>query len=322
VTLRGIGDLSSTSYPAHSPITVRADWRPAKGKGVETVDQMRSQCLDPFGQSIAVLNCLYGVQVLFSEDMGNAFASAVNDWLAKEWLDQDSRLRGSIVVPTQNVEHAVDEIERCAKDPRFVQVLLLASMDNPLGKRHYWPIYAAAERHGLAIGIHAGSNYHNPPTACGWGSYYAEDYFGQAQAFQSQLTSLICEGVFAKHPELKVVLLESGWTWLPGHMWRLTKYWNALRYEIPWVDRNPMEIVRSNIRLSLQPTDGPPDLASMEQILEHMQSDELLLFSTDYPHAQFEGMGVLPEGLSKHLIRKITVDNPCATYARLRETVQ
>ena len=275
-------------------ITARADWRPAQGKPAATLAQVQAECLDPFGTEIAICNCLYGVQLLFSEDMAAAYARAVNDWMAAEWLDKDSRLRASIVVPLQNVEMAVDEINRCAKDPRFVQVLLLASGDQPLGKRVFWPVYAAAERHGLAIGIHAGSNYHNPPTAVGWPSYYTEDYVAQAQAFQSQLTSLICEGVFSRYPALKVVLLESGWTWLPAHLWRLTKYWRGLRMEIPWVDRSPTEIVRTNVRLSLQPTDGPPDAAGLERILDHMQSDELLLFSTDYPHWQFDGQGVLP----------------------------
>ena len=320
VKTRGMDDLASISYPANSPLTARADWRPAQGRPASTLAQLRSECLDPFGTSLAICNCLYGIQLLFSEDMAAAFASAVNDWTAREWLDPEPRLRASIVVQTQNVEKAVDEIERCAKDSRFVQVLLLASGDHPLGKRLYWPIYAAAERNGLTIGIHAGSNYHNPPTAVGWPSYYSEDYLAQAQAFQSQLTSLICEGVFSKYPNLKVVLLESGWTWLPAHMWRLTKYWHGLRMEIPWVDRSPMEIVRSNVRLSLQPTDAPPDPQSLERIIDHMQSDELLVFSTDYPHAQFAGLDVFPEGLSRDLKRKITIDNPRATYARLMET--
>jgi len=55
--------------------------------------------------------------------------------------------------------------------------------------------------------------------------------------------------------------------------------------------------------------------------MEHMGSDELLLFSTDYPHGPFDGDAVLPEGLSSELVREIMVDNPRATYPRLAESV-
>ncbi len=319
ITTRGIDGLDTLSYPLNSPLTARADWRPARGKPAATVEQMRSECLDVFNAQLAICHCLFGVQLLFADDMGAAFARAVNGWIAREWLDREPRLRASIVVPTQNVELAVEEIERWAGDRRFVQILLLANGDQPLGKRVYWPIYAAAERHGLAVGIHAGSSYHNPPTAAGWPSYYTEDYAAQSQAFQTQLTSLICEGVFSRFGNLKVVLLESGWTWLPSHLWRLTKYWRGLRMEIPWVDRSPVEIVRSNVRFSLTPADTPPDRDSVLRILDHLQSDELLLFSTDYPHAQFEGRDVIPDGFSADLVRKIAVENPRKAYARLEE---
>ena len=150
---------------------------------------------------------------------------------------------------------------------------------------------------GLPIGIHAGSAYHNPPTSVGWGSYHIEDYVAQAQAFQTQLTSLIVEGVFARHPNLKMVMLESGFTWLPAYLWRLHKFWRGVRMETPWVDRAPLEIVRSNIRFSLQPVDAPPEPETLNRLFDHMQSDELLLFSTDYPHWQFDGDEVLPEGI-------------------------
>jgi len=52
-----------------------------------------------------------------------------------------------------------------------------------------------------------------------------------------------------------------------------------------------------------------------------MQSDELLLFSSDYPHWQFDGDAVLPDGLSDDLVRKIMIDNPLATYERLKQPV-
>jgi predicted TIM-barrel fold metal-dependent hydrolase len=321
VVQRGMHELDSIGYPAAAPLSARPDWRPAKGKPASDLDAVRAQALAPFGTSLAICNCLYGVQLLFSEDMAAAFARAVNDWMAREWLDREPRLRASIVVPVQSPELAVAEIERCAPDRRFVQVLMLVNGETPLGRRGHWPIYEAAQRHGLPVGIHAGSGYRHPVTPVGWPSYYVEDYAAQATSFQSQLTSLICEGVFSRFPDLKVVLLESGFTWLPAHLWRLTKYWRGLRMEIPWVDRAPADIVRANVRLSLQPVDAQPDAAAMERLMEHMDSDELLLFSTDYPHWQFDGDAALPPGLSPALARRIMIDNPRETYPRLKESV-
>ncbi|MSO75289.1 MAG: amidohydrolase [Alphaproteobacteria bacterium] len=321
VVQRGMHELESIAYPKNAPLTSRPDWRGAGGLPGGDLDQLRAQALGPFGTSLAICNCLYGVQLLFSEDLAAGFASAINDWVRREWLDPEPRLRASIVVPVQNPEMAVNEIERLAADKRFVQILMLVMGEMPLGRRHYWPIYAAAERHGLPIGIHAGSGYRHPVTGVGWPSYYSEDYANQAVAFQSALTSLVCEGVFAKFPGLKVVLIESGFTWLPAHLWRLNKFWRGLRMEVPWVDRPPAEIVRDHVRLTLQPVDSPPQHEQLERLMEHMGSDAMLLFSTDYPHWHFEGTQALPEGLPGALIHKIMVDNPRATYARLTEAL-
>jgi predicted TIM-barrel fold metal-dependent hydrolase len=270
---------------------------------------------------VAICNCLYGAQLLFSEDMGAGFARAINDWIAREWLDREKRLRASIVIPTQNAELAVDEIERVAADRRFVQILTPVMLDAPLGKRQYWPIYAAAQKHGLPVGIHAGSTYRHPVTPVGWPSYYTEDYAAQAPAFQAALSSLVAEGVFTKFPGLKVVLIESGVSWLPAHLWRLTKFWRGLRLEVPWVDRSPTEIVRDHVRLTIQPFDAPEDPVLIERLLEHFGSDEMLLFSTDYPHWHFDGDAALPPGLPAVLVRRIMSDNARATYPRLQETV-
>ena len=321
VTRRGIDELNTIAYPANSPLTARADWRHREGRPASTLQRVAEEGLDPFGTQLAICNCLYGVQSTFSEDLGAAMARAVNDWIAREWLDRDPRLRASIVVPQQNPELAAEEIDRCAADRRFVQVMLLVSGELPLGRRQNWPIYLAAERHGLPVGIHAGSTYRHANTPVGWASYLSEDYINQAGAFQTQLTSLITEGVFAKFPDLTFVLMESGVTWLPGYLWRLTKFWKGLRSEVPWVADPPATIVRERVRLTLQPFDGPPDPATLARFMEHMGSDELLLFSTDYPHWQFEGGDVIPTGLDPALTRKIMVDNPLRTYARLKETV-
>jgi predicted TIM-barrel fold metal-dependent hydrolase len=137
----------------------------------------------------------------------------------------------------------------------------------------------------------------------------------QAQAFQTQLTSLIVEGVFARHPKLKMVMLESGFTWLAPFVWRLPKFWRGIRMETPWVDRPPMEIVQGNIRFSLQPVDAPPDPAVLNRLFDHMQSDELILFSTDYPLGSSKVMR-----RCQTVVGRIMIDNPYATYGRLRRT--
>jgi len=317
---RGMGSLESAAYPPNAPLTARSDFRGANGYAATAAGELAAQVCDRWGASHAILNCLYGVQLIFNEDMARAFTSALNDWIAKEWLDRDPRLRASIVIPMQNVEYAVDEIERLAGDRRFVQVLVLAMQETPLGRRHHWPIFAAAERHGLPLGIHAGSNYRNPVTSLGWPTSYVEDYTSQSQGFQSQVASLITEGVFAKYPKLKVVLIESGCSWLPGFLWRLSKFWRGARTEVPWVDRSPSEIVRDNFRLTLQPFDGPSDPDDVERIVEHLRSDDMLLFSSDFPHWQFDGDERMPNGIPEGLRRKILVENPLATYDRLNSS--
>jgi predicted TIM-barrel fold metal-dependent hydrolase len=51
------------------------------------------------------------------------------------------------------------------------------------------------------------------------------------------------------------------------------------------------------------------------QIIEQMGSDELLMFSTDYPHWQFDSPSeALPSGLPQALERKILYDNARAFY--------
>jgi predicted TIM-barrel fold metal-dependent hydrolase len=309
-----------TSYPPGSPLSARPDWRAPSGQPAGDVEAIRRHALDPFGTRFAICNTLHGAVALFNEDMAAALCAAVNDWVAKELLDREPRLRASILVPMHNPARAAAEIERVAEDRRFVQVLLPAMGEALLGRRMFWPIYAAAEKLNLAIGVHAGSTYRSAPTAAGWTSYRVEDYVAQSAAFESQLLSFLAEGVFQEFPALKIVLIESGFTWLPTLLWRTGKTWRGVRAEVLWIDRPPADILRERVRVTLQPVDAPAaDAQPLARTLEHIGSDRMLLFSTDYPHWHFDGEDVLPDGLSVETIRKLAIDNPLDTYPRLRE---
>jgi predicted TIM-barrel fold metal-dependent hydrolase len=67
--------------------------------------------------------------------------------------------------------------------------------------------------------------------------------------------------------------------------------------------------------------DAPDDPATVRELIEQLGSDDLLLFASDFPHWQFDGDEVLPPGLNDRLLKKILIDNPLATYSRLKETV-
>jgi uncharacterized protein len=315
---RGLDGFDMMSYPLNAPITCRPDWRvPGERPGAD-LGKMQHNALDAFGISLAICNPLTGGQVAVSESMGAAICSAVNDWIIEHWLNQEPRLRASIVIPAQAPLLAAEEIERRAGDHRFVQVLMPAGCEMMLGRSYYWPIYEVAAKYDLPIGLHAGSMYRYAPTSGGWPSHYLHDYVANSQIFEDQLLSLISNGVFNRYPSLRFVLIESGVTWLPGFLWRFSKFWRGLRPEVPWVDRSPTEIVRDHFRLTIQPFDAPDDPDDVERAIDHLRSDEMLLYASDFPHWQFDGDDVLPAGIPAGLHRKILVDNPLATYDRLR----
>jgi predicted TIM-barrel fold metal-dependent hydrolase len=321
VVSRAIDGLDLTSYPPNMPLSGRADWRPAAGKPASELAMVQRGAFDQLGASHAICNVLYGAQAVFDPYMAAAFCKAINDWIVAEWLSRDSRLRASIMVPMQAPDLAVEEIERRAGDDRFVSILVLAQGEALLGRRQYWPVWQAAEKHKLPLAIHAGSQYRGAPSSVGWPSYRYEYYFVEAHAFQAQLLSLIYEGVFGKFPGLKVVLMESGVTWLPGFMWRSDKTWRGVRGEVPWVTLPPSALVREHVRLTVQPIDAPADPAQLGRIIEQLGSDDMLLFATDYPHWQFDGDKVLAPGLPARLRQRILLDNPLQTFPRLRDAI-
>jgi len=315
--VRGIEklDMSLTSDPVGSPLHRRPDWT------ATDVPALQRHLLDPFALRHAVLSVLHAGVVMVSEDMGAVVCRAVNDWIATEWLDRDDRLRGSILLPLQNPAMAIAEIERLADDQRFVQVLVPVANELPLGRRAYWPVWRAAAARGLPVAVHAGSAFRHAPTSAGWPSFFVEDYIAQSQAFESTLLSLLVEGVFQEIPDLRVILAESGAGWLPSFIWRANKTWRGVRAEVPWMREDPGTTIRRHVRLTTQPFDVDDEPARLERFLAQIGSDDLLLFSTDFPHWHFDGRDALPRGLAPDLAARIMINNPMATYPRLSGSV-
>ena len=106
-----------------------------------------------------------------------------------EWLSFDSRFRGTIAVPHEYPDLAVDEIgPRRAGDDRFVAVLLPASAADQLGNPRYSQIYEAATARGRPVAFHTGGYVDH--RGAGYPSFYL-GYHVENWDPQGQLTSMV-----------------------------------------------------------------------------------------------------------------------------------
>lgn len=279
----------ANDYPRGAPTSARpGSLLPQGGQAGGTLRLVREQALDPWNTEVGILNCSYRVQSVKQEDLAADLATAANRWQIEQWLEPEPRLRGSLVAPSQTPARAAEEIHRFGDHPQFVQVVLPVRSYIPYGNRFYDPLYAAAVEKDLVIGINFGGAPGHPPTPVGWPSTYLEEHAGMAQVFQSQVISIIAEGVFDRFPELRIALIEGGFGWMPSLMWRLDKEWKGLRSNTPWVRRPPSDYIRERMRLTVQPVGAPHDPRFILQTIEQMESDSMLMFATDYPHWHYD----------------------------------
>jgi len=319
----GFGGFELPNYLTwmHPHGTTRRDAVPPDG-GVPGSDYetMREQLLDPLDVEYAILTGedILSVSSLPNPQVAAAVATAYNRWLIDEWLPRDSRLKGSLVVATQDAVQAAKEIRAFGDHPNIVQVLLPGAATSGYGHAQYHPIYEAAVETGLPVAMHVGGEglgINPPPTATGYPIYYIEWHVLLVQCAMSHLVSLVCNGVFEKYPELRVVVIETGVTWLPPLLWRLDVDWKALRSEVPWVKRLPSETVREHMRFTTQPLDEPDSRQELKQALGLVDGlEDMLMFATDYPHWDFDRPDLVSRRLPTSWREKVMSENARALY--------
>jgi predicted TIM-barrel fold metal-dependent hydrolase len=130
----------------------------------------------------------------------------------------------------------------------------------------------------------------------------------------AHVNSLVCEGVFEKFPKLKFVAIEGGISWLPHLMWRMDKNFKALRSTVPWLKRRPSEYIREHVYLTSQPIEEPDDPKHLVQIFEMIGADKRVMFSTDYPHWDFDNPMMALPPMPKEMKRRVMGENAQELY--------
>jgi len=296
----GVAGLSMPTYPwVHPSGWIRRDTYDAEAVEAGsmfpgfTLDQLREHVLDRFDVTFAVANpdeaaCF---SVLPNPRLAAGLASAYNDWLLETWLRHEPRLRGSLVVPAQWPEAAAKEIRRHGAGGHFAAVFLPGAARIPYGNPLYDPIWEAAAEVGLPVAVHVhyeGVGTSGPLTGAGMPDFYTEFHTLNGASLHGHLVSILCHGVFERHPGIKVIFMEGGLVGYVGVLWRLDQNWRATRSEIPWCRRRPSEYVWDHVRFTTQPLDEPEDAQQLANALAPLHPERTLMYATDYPHWDFD----------------------------------
>jgi len=310
------GYAKGYAYPKMTPQAARRDsWPPTGGLPASDLDFCREQHLDFYGIDTAIMNPLSPTgQGDQNVELSVAMATAANEVQLAHWSDKDSRMKASVVVPYEDGVASAAEIRKRAGDRRFAQVFLLSRMGEAAGRKRYWPIYEAAVEAGLPVGIHAFGYSGWPMSSSGYPSFYIEEMTEHATSAQVMVTSMVMEGIFERWPELKIVLIECGFGWLPALGWRLDKHWKRLKDEVPHLKMAPSEYIKKHFWVTTQPMEETEEPEHLLEVMNWIGMDRIM-FSSDYPHWDFDDPFVsLPPSLSEAQRRMIYSGNARKLY--------
>ncbi len=280
----------------------------------EDLDQLREQHLNMWHVDIALLtgSSVYGASLLPDPDFAAAISRAFNDWTLEHWIAQEERFLMCAAVSVTDPKLAVDEIRRLSTNPKVRAIVLPTGARMPYGNRHYHPIWEACNDAGLAVVIHPGAegaSQAGPPTGVGYPTYYIETRMARPQMAMAHAVSFIAEGVFEKYPNLKVLFDECDQFWAVGLMWHMDADWKSLRDQTPWVRKLPSEYFRQHIRVGSQPMLEPENTDQFFTLLDALHAEETLIYSSDWPHWDWDDPSTTFPKLPEKLHRRVFCDN-------------
>jgi predicted TIM-barrel fold metal-dependent hydrolase len=281
-----------TKAPVYNPYTgaMRLDAKPASGPTGSDPALAGTPLFVDAGGDLAINNPVGEYFCpLVEPDLNAAYATAVNEWQSDTWLgefNRHERYRGSISVAVNNIPAAVAEVEKWAGDRRFVQVLVPHHAGMAYGSPQFDPLWAAASRHGLPVALHSNVGLESYCTPVGFIQRYPEyNGVGHPLFIAQHLVSLIANGAFDRFPDLRFVFVEGGFSLYGPLVSRLDRSFERLGGSGA---RRPSDIVRERVRFSSQPIEEPEQFDDLARMWRWCAAENVLMFSTDYPHWDFD----------------------------------
>ena len=284
--------------------------------------EVQLEAMDLEGIDLAVLYPTRGLQVLCVPNLDPRFAAALarayNNWLYDFCKTDPKRLIGAGMISPFDVERAVSEVRRCAKELGFRAIFLRPDLirDRNWYDEHYEPLWATLEELNMPLGLHESTSSALRQVGDQFEpNFMLRRVFAQPVEQMLALGSVCGGGVLARHPRLRVAFLEANCSWLPWLLWKLDEGWE-LEGDVwaPGLEMAPSEYFKKQCFVSVE-----PDEESVKYVIDYMGSDRIV-FSTDYPHGDSKYPHAVESFLKLSITdedkRKILWDN-CASYYAL-----
>lgn len=294
--VRRFGDMAKANFDAKSVVS---------GMDVEGVDM----CI--------TYDHLYAMWVDgIDPALSAALTRAYNRWFTEFTADSNGRIRGAAPLPIYDVDLALAEME-------FAWDLGMRAFwvrPNPvngkmLGDKSYDKLYSALEERDAPLSLHEGLGAMVEEAGADRFSTFLELHTCcHPHELQMAMLHMMMNGVFDRHPKLKVAFMESGCSWLPYWLWRMDEHVELVGWkEASKLKGVPTDYFKNNCYISVEPEEG------LVKLVIDAIGDDNIVFSTDFPHPDsayphaVDTFLALP-GVSNESFKKILFDNPVKFY--------
>lgn len=215
---------------------------------------------------------------------------AYNQWLAEDWgFCKDNRMFTSVIISLADVNEAVRILEWAiglgakAIQVRPGPVATPSGFKSP-GDPMFDPFWARVEEAGILACSHVADSGYERYSGDYTGRYFfkalrrnpLEQILIHGRPIMDYLSALICHGVFARFPNLKVLSIENGCDWVPYLQTQLKTFYSRYSNSFP---QNPMEAWHKNVWVS------PFWEEDIKELSQYCSIDHILAGS-DFPHAE------------------------------------
>lgn len=252
--------------------------------------------MDTEGIDIAILypTLSFFFPELHDIELHTALCRAYNDWLADFCKTDPRRLVGVALLPLNDVEASIRELERTVRDFGFRGAFIRPNPYEgvPIQHPRYEPFWQRAQELDVAITVHEGISDSLPTLGRDRSSNPVLQHL-MSHPFEQMAAcaGLVLGGVLERHPKLRFVFLESGSGWLPYWLHRMDEHWELWSSHLRPVKRRPSEIFLRQCFISMDPDD------EIAPSVVQQLGDDNLVWASDYPHIDSPFPGAVKETL-------------------------